>query len=202
MTSVPPFTPPRPRPAQQQLQQPPRPRPKAISFIGEINAASVSKIIAQLNQQVIEGHREIHIALSTTGGNVMDGIFLYNQLRALPVKLIAYNIGSVMSIGVLCFSAADERYCSRHATFMVHPTSISPAANSSPQLLAHLSESLIQDEERTDAILKERVKFPEGFLEGRRAQAILITPEQAKEYGLVHEIKEYKVPDGHDPWML
>lgn len=41
--------------------------------------------------------------LSTPGGSVMNGLNLYNVLRALPFKIITHNVGNVDSIGMQLF---------------------------------------------------------------------------------------------------
>ena len=95
-----------------------------FGYAGGIDSAGVTRIAAALNAAVNDGAEEAHISLSSMGGYVADGIYLYNHMRGLPVKVVAYNAGSVSSIAVAVFLAAEERYCSSHAMFMIHPTVI------------------------------------------------------------------------------
>lgn len=50
----------------------------------------------------------------------MNGMNLYNILRAMPFKLVTHNVGNVDSIDNAVFLAGEERYASPHSTFMFH----------------------------------------------------------------------------------
>ena len=60
----------------------------------------------------------------------MNGLNLYNVLRALPTKLITHNVGNVDSIGNAIFLAGVERYACPHSTFMFHGVGFDAPANS------------------------------------------------------------------------
>jgi ATP-dependent Clp protease, protease subunit len=104
-------------------QRPSGPNPRQtfyVSFSAEINAHTTESLIAVMADSVTKKATEIHLLLSTPGGNVMNGINLYNVLRALPVKLVTHNVGNVDSIGTAVFLAGKERYACPHSTFMFH----------------------------------------------------------------------------------
>jgi hypothetical protein len=67
-------------------------------------------VIAAIGQQLAAAHDEAHLLLSTPSGRVDIGLMVYNMLRALPIKVITYNVGTVNSIGNLVFLAGAERY--------------------------------------------------------------------------------------------
>ena len=48
--------------------------------------------------------------ISTPGGTVMNGLNLYNVMRAMPFRLTTHNVGNVDSIGNAIFLAGEERY--------------------------------------------------------------------------------------------
>jgi ATP-dependent Clp protease, protease subunit len=58
--------------------------------------------------------------MQTTGGNVQDGVCLYNYFRTLPVDLSVYNVGSISSAGVIAYLGAKNRKAATLATFMIH----------------------------------------------------------------------------------
>src|SRR5579863_2414686 len=86
-----------------------------LGFAGAIDTAGTARLAAALSNAVNNGCDEAHLCLSLLGGYVADGIYLYNHIRSLPVKVVAHNVGSVSSIAVTVFLAARERYCSSHA---------------------------------------------------------------------------------------
>ena len=96
----------------------------------------------------------------------------------------------------------DERYSSEHGVFMIHPTSISPQAGMTATLLQGTLESALADETRTENILRERANVPEGVLTDRRSKDVYITPSDAITYGLVHAVREFSLPQGHQIFQI
>src|SRR6476661_7287331 len=95
-----------------------------LGYTGQVDSSGVSRIASALNKAVNDRFDEVQLCFSSLGGFVADGIYLYNHIRSLPVRMVAHNVGSVSSIAVAVFLAAEERYCSSHAMFMIHPTVI------------------------------------------------------------------------------
>src|SRR5438132_887234 len=133
-------------------------------FSGMIDDNGVTRLASAFNLAVNEGMDEVHICFSSLGGYVHSGIYLYNHVRALPLKVVAYNVGSVVSIAVAIFVAAEERYCSEHGVFMIHPTSLSPQAGMTATALQSSLNSALADDLRTENILRERANIPETVL--------------------------------------
>ena len=171
-------------------------------FTGMIDDNGVTRLAAAFNQAVNEQADEVHICISSLGGYVHSGIYLYNHIRALPLRVVAYNVGSVASIAVAIFLAADERYSSAHGVFMIHPTAISPQAGMTAPLLQSTLDSALADEARTENILRERANVPDGILSDRRAKDVYITPEDAVGYGLVHAVREFALPQGNQIFQV
>lgn len=161
-----------------------------------IDDDGVTRLAAAFNMAVNEGFDEVHICLSSLGGYVHSGIYLYNHIRALPIKVVAHNVGSVASIAVAVFVAAEERFSSSHGVFMIHPTALSPQAGMTAQLLQSHLDSALADDSRTESILRERAAIPDHLLADRRAKDVYIAPAQAVEYRLVHAVREFTVPKG------
>lgn len=77
-----------------------------VSFSAEINAHTTESLLAVLAQQANQGVQDVYLMLSTPGGNVMNGMNLYNVIRAMPFKLTVHNVGNVDSIGTQSSSLA------------------------------------------------------------------------------------------------
>jgi len=167
-----------------------------------IDDAGVTRLASAFNLAVNEGCDEVHLCFSSLGGYVHSGIYLYNHIRALPLKVAMYNVGSVASIAVAIFLAADERYNSSHGVFMIHPTSISPQAGMTAPLLQSTLDSALADEARTESILRERANVPDSVLSDRRAKDVYITPEQAVTYGLIGAVREFALPKGNQIFQV
>jgi ATP-dependent Clp protease, protease subunit len=171
-------------------------RPAWFGFTGMIEPGGVGRIAGALNSAVNSGIETVHLSFSSNGGYVADGIFLHNHIRALPVDVVIYNTGSVSSIAVSVFLAATERYCSSHAMFMIHPTTMGSAEGMSARRLQSTLDAALADDDRTDNILRQYASIPDDVLAARRYSEIHISPRQAVDFGLVQGVREFALPKG------
>jgi len=171
-----------------------------VSFSAEINAHTTESLIAAMTNCVGKV-TEVNLLLSTPGGAVMNGINLYNVLRAFPFKLVTHNVGNVDSIGNAIFLAGEKRYACEHSTFMFHGVAavFQPAAAQiqldAKQLRERL-DGLDADELRIGSIIEQRTKLDHAevvalFREQRTKDAA-----NAVSAGIVHEIKDVQIPPG------
>jgi ATP-dependent Clp protease, protease subunit len=174
------------------------PRVAYFGFTGMIEPAGVGRIAGALNSAVNSGIATVHLSFSSNGGYVADGIYLHNHIRALPLHLIIYNTGSVGSIAVSVFLAGHERYCSQHAMFMIHPTTMGSAEGMSARRLQSTLDAALADDDRTDNILRQYSAIPDDVLTARRFSEVHISPREAVEFGLVQGVREFSLPQGQN----
>src|SRR6266550_317529 len=148
-------------------------------YTGAIDSSGAGRIAAALNTAANGAADEVQLCLSSYGGYVSDGIYLYNHIRGLPIRVVAHNTGSVTSIAVAVFVAASERYCSPHGMFMIHPTIMSSKEGMSAQRLQSSLDSALADDRRTENILRERAAIPEEILTARASRKSSSTPRRA-----------------------
>jgi ATP-dependent protease ClpP protease subunit len=172
-----------------------------FGFAGLIEPASVSKIAASINSAANNGE-DVYLCLSSAGGLVQDGIYLYNHLRALPIQIAVHNTGTVASIAVALFCGAERRLCSKHGIFLIHPTSINSAGGRSAEQLKTGVVSALADDKRTEDILRDRTRMPNQLLRKRRVGDVWITPDVALKYGLIHRIEEFLLPPGQKIYQI
>jgi len=91
-----------------------------VSFSAKIDPTTSQVLVGACSEMVKKGAEEIYLMLSSPGGTVIDGLMLHNTLRALPVKLITHNMGSVNSIANVIFLAEEIRYACPNTSFMFH----------------------------------------------------------------------------------
>ena len=166
------------------------------AYTGRIDDEGATRIATALNSAVNSQCGTAHLSFNSLGGYVASGIWLYNHMRALPLKIVVTNTGSVGSIAVTVFVGGTERYCSRHAMFMIHPTTVSSLPGMSWDMLKSSAESALADDERTERILRERTRLSDELLNARRSRDVHIGPGDALANGLVQGIAEFEVPLG------
>lgn len=67
-----------------------------ISFSAEVNQNTTENLMGVVAQKVNAGIKDIYLLISSPGGSVMNGINVYNFLKALPINLTTHNIGIVV----------------------------------------------------------------------------------------------------------
>ncbi len=181
-----------------QVQAQPQHSTHYVSFTSEIDQTTSESLLglcAQLANQKVE---TVYLLLSTPGGQVDVGITVYHTLRALPSKLITHNTGSVNSIGNVVFLAGEERYTNPHATFVFHGVGFQlPAAMQFEQkdLRARL-DSIVADQAKIGAIIAGRTSLDPAEVDELFLEAGTGDPDYARSKGIVHDIREAKVPSG------
>ncbi|MGI8570472.1 MAG: ATP-dependent Clp protease proteolytic subunit [Methylocella sp.] len=158
-----------------------------VSCSAEINPSTTETLIALLCQQINMRIQEVYLLLSTPGGNVMNGLNLFNILRSFPVKLTTHNVGNVDSIGNAIFLAGQERYACPHSTFMFHGIGfdIPGQIRLEEKLLRERLQSVLADQNRIGSIIGERTRLKNRqiknlFREARTKDADCARSREAK----------------------
>ncbi len=178
----------------------PKPAPEVVyvSFSAEIIPHTTESLIAVVTNCANQGVKEVYLMLSTPGGSVMNGMNLYNVLRAMPFKLTTHNVGNVDSIGNAVFLAGETRYASPHSTFMFHGVGFDGKTGErlEEKLLRERLDSLLNDQKRIGSIISERTKMDETTIKDLFREAQTKDAAFAAGCGIVHEIRDVKIPLG------
>ena len=162
-----------------------------IRYFGPIDDERVKKLMATLEQKLKEGRDRFVILISSPGGSVFHGISAYNFLKGIPAEVVTHNFGSVDSIAVCLFCAGTKRLCVPHARFLIHGIGFNVPAGSrfDEKLLGERIANLKNERETICRIIADNTGKKLEDVEQDMFTGITLTSEQAKDYGLVHEIK-------------
>jgi ATP-dependent Clp protease protease subunit len=178
---------------------PPLPPPSSNEvfaiFAGFIDQAAVQRIFNAFSIAANNGVTHIHLLFQTAGGQVSDSVCLYNFFRTLPFDLTVYNVGSVVSGGVLVYLGAKHRKTSANATFMIHRSWATAQGATSDRLQA-LTNSLILDDERTELILREHVELSDEQWSTHKVADLWLSAREAVDASLADEIGDFAPPKG------
>lgn len=83
----------------------------------EITAKQVQKHLANNSENIL------NVFINSVGGDVYEGLEIYNTLRASGKNITTVNTGMCASIASIIFLAGDERVAMEGTTFMVHKPS-------------------------------------------------------------------------------
>jgi len=163
-----------------------------IIFSANVTETSVKKLMALINTELQKKEEHFIIHISSPGGNVFWGITAYNFLKGIEAKVETNNLGSADSIATVIYCAGEQRYCSPHARFMMHGVGVTLPQNVrvEEKQLDEKLKSLRKDTENIAGVLAQNTGKSEDEITDAIYQGTVLNPEEAKEYGLVHEIRE------------
>jgi len=169
-----------------------------VSFSAEVNPTTCESLLKFAAQCATNKIDEVILLLSTPGGSVMCGINVYNVLRSMPFDLTAYNVGSVNSAGNVIFLAAEKRYAVPHSTFLFHGVGFDVKAPErfEEKRLRERLDGLLADQKKLAAIITERTHLNEKEAQALFRQAKTRDLDYAKDVGVIHDIREVKIPSG------
>jgi ATP-dependent Clp endopeptidase proteolytic subunit ClpP len=167
-----------------------------IRFMAPVIPQTTDKLLQIIDKKIKDKYEKVHIMISSPGGSVFHGLSLYNFLKGAPIEVFTYNFGSVDSIGVIVFCAGHKRFSVPHARFLIHGVRFNISGNASfdeKQIEEHL-KSIKIDQHNIARIIADTAQKPAHKVEEDMNNRITLNPTEAKEYGLVHEIKSELFP--------
>jgi ATP-dependent protease ClpP protease subunit len=167
-----------------------------IRFMAAVTPQTTDRLMKLIDGKIHNGYEKIHLLISSPGGSVFHGLSLYNFLYGCPMEIDTYNFGSVDSIGVVLFCAGKNRYSVPNARFLIHGVSLSfqGSASFDEKMLDEQLKSLQIDQSNIAKVIAFTTKKKEGDIKADMHNRITLSPDEAKAYGLVTEIKNELMP--------
>ncbi len=165
-------------------------KPTVIKFFAPVIDITINALMDAIDQKMKQGVTQFIILISSPGGSVLHGLSAYNYLKGLPVTITTHNFGSVDSIGVILFCGGSKRLSVPQARFLLHGVSagFQNERLEEKQLEERLKGLKIDLENIAKVIAANTGKTVEEVTDAMLERTTL-NPEEAKVWGLVHEIK-------------
>lgn len=162
-----------------------------IRFYTGIDENSIKALMTNIEQKLKDGVERFVIAISSPGGSVLHGLSAYNFLKGIPAEVISHNFGSVDSMGAVIYCAGSKRFCVPHARFLLHPArwSATGGASFDEKGLEEALRGLRIDIDNIAGVIAATVGKSESEVHQNMLDRTALSPEEAVQYGLVHEIK-------------
>ena len=167
-----------------------------IRFMAPVHPQSADTLFRILDRKLQEKCTRIHLMISSPGGSVFHGLSIYNFLKGAPYEVFTYNFGSVDSIGVVIFCAGLRRYSVPHARFLVHGVSVNFVGNQmlDEKGLEERLKGLQIDYQNISRVIADTVQKSPEQVQNDMNNRKTLSSQEAKDYGLVHEIKSELFP--------
>jgi ATP-dependent Clp protease protease subunit len=128
----------------------------------------------------------ITIELSSEGGNVTDGLSLYEVIRGCRNQVNTVGMGDVQSIAVIVYLAGHERTAQKNVSFMDHAASRElDGSYNAAQLMVEVKELKVMDN-KCRKIMEERTKKNAAWWKRKSAaHDFTFGYQEALKYGVI-----------------
>ena len=164
---------------------------RQVCLMGPVTEDSVNSLVSQLLylERKAPGE-EITMFINSGGGQVGNGLALYDVMRQISSPVRTICMGHACSMAAVLFAAGDKREIYSHSKVMIHDPSISGRLTSKALELQALSEDLLATRQTIAEILSLHT--------GQTIKAILektcidsyFNAEEAIEFGLADAVIE------------
>lgn len=98
---------------------------RRIEIRGEVNEVMASYVTRAILRMGEKSSDPIELYLSSYGGDVYEGLAIYDALVASPCDIHMVASGKIMSAGFIIFLGGTKRTAAPHTSFMAHSISYS-----------------------------------------------------------------------------
>ena len=141
-----------------------------------------------LELQAKNRDRDIHLYINSPGGSVDDTLAIYDTMQFLECPVATYCVGQAASGGALILSAGSpgKRFALPHSKVMVHqPWGGVTGQATDIQIQA---EEILKAKRLLNEILAHHTGRSVEQIEAETERDRYMTPQEAKDYGIVDEI--------------
>ncbi len=161
-----------------------------IIIIGsEIHDAVANSVVAQLLYlEQDDPDAEISIYINSPGGIVSSGLAIYDTMQFIKPDVSTWCMGMSASIAAVLLAGGTpgKRYALPHSTMLIHQ----PMGGFYGQAtdISIRAKEILRIKEEINNILAKHTGQPIEVIQRDTERDFYMTPEQAKEYGLIDEI--------------
>lgn len=161
-----------------------------IVFIGmDISDSVANVVVAQLLFLKTEDpKKDVHIYINSVGGYITSGLAIYDTIKFLECNINTYCIGQASSMGALLLMAGTKgrRYALPNSRIMIHQPYGGVGGTSAD--IALQAKEIITLKKRLNEIMAECTGQDINKITIDAERDYYMSPEEAKEYGLIDEV--------------
>lgn len=161
-----------------------------IIFIGsEIDDNLANSVIAQMLYLDVENKKkEISLYINSPGGNITSGLAIYDTMQFIRSDITTICVGQAASMAavLLAAGASGKRYSLPNARIIIHQPFGGFQGQASD--IAIQAKEILRMRENINNILTKHTKQSEAKIHSDIERDFIMTPDQAKDYGIIDEI--------------
>jgi ATP-dependent Clp protease protease subunit len=165
-----------------------------IIFIGTpIDDYVANGAVAQmLFLQMEDPKKDIYLYINSPGGSVTDGMAVYDTMNFLSCDVVTYCIGQAASMAtvLLAAGAPGKRFALPHSRVMIHQLSGGATGQTSDISIA--AKEILRWKRTINEILSGHTGRTIEQIEEDSDRDNYMSAEEARDYGIVDEVVEFK----------
>lgn len=149
----------------------------------DVSSYNLSQQLANLDENV----SNIHVYINSYGGEVAEGLAIFNALKRHKAKVTTYCDGFACSIASVIFMAGDERIMNPASLLMIHNAWAYMEGNA--EQLRKQADDLDTITQASIEAYKSRCSISEDEIKALMNAETWLSPEKAVEYGFATAIE-------------
>jgi len=166
----------------------------SIIFIGTpIDDQIANLIVAQLLfLEAEDPERDINLYINSPGGSITAGMAIYDTMQFIKNDCTTICVGQCASMGALLLTAGakGKRFALPHSRILIHQPS--GGAQGQATDVRIMAEEILRMREMTSRIIAHHSGQTCDQVEKDVERDRILSPQQAKEYGLIDEVIEHR----------
>ncbi|MGH3321770.1 MAG: ATP-dependent Clp protease proteolytic subunit [Streptosporangiaceae bacterium] len=162
-----------------------------IIFLGvQIDDASANDVMAQLiTLEALDPDRDISVYINSPGGSLTALLAVYDTLRYVRPQIETTCIGQAGSAAAVLLAAGTpgKRAALTNSRILLHQPSLDAGYGQFSDLEIQAGE-ILRNRRLLETIIATHTGMPEEQVRRDIDRDMILTPDQAKEYGLIDEI--------------
>lgn len=153
----------------------------------DVNEESMASLMEQfMHLELTKPGERINFVINSPGGNVSDGLAVYDLIRSLESPVRTICMGTAASMGAILFLAGDERVMAKHSQVMIHDASFGKADFSGlkPEEISEKADDLLKTTKILREIIAERTGKSLKEVTEKMKKDSYFKAEEAIEFGL------------------
>jgi ATP-dependent protease ClpP protease subunit len=180
-----------------------------VSFCKTLNFDTATALIRTCREVVSDGQHnwdKLRLMMSSGGGNITAAFAAYNEIRNMPIELETLNTGATDSSALMIFMVGKKRYACAKSAFQLRQLSWSFPSKDDVELSV-ISDAARWLQEYQEMIAEAIAEGTGGHLTRDKVIEMIqagttLTPQQAKDVGLIHDIIEPAIPAKARWWQV
>lgn len=165
-----------------------------IIFIGtEISDVVANNVVAQLIfLKASDPKKPVNIYINSPGGSISAGLAIYDTMQYLDCEVNTYCIGFAASMGalLLCAGSKGKRYALPNSRIMIHQPWGGVGGTSMD--IERQANEILELKRAVTKIISKHSGQPLEKVQEDSERDFYLSPEKAKEYGLIDHVVKAK----------